>query len=111
MTGFGLTLSDSERTVLDSLADHGQGLCGELRWCYRGGISIVAVGDMETAYTDAAGVPNTDARINLGGGAIGGFGLDARSLHALVWHQYRPGTEVTFDARGNINAVSSHRRR
>jgi hypothetical protein len=32
-----------------------------------------AVGDMQTAYTDAAGRPNADlARINLGGGAIGG---------------------------------------
>jgi hypothetical protein len=34
---------------------------------------ITAVGDMETAYTDAAGRPNTEAsRINLAGGLLGG---------------------------------------
>jgi hypothetical protein len=34
-----------------------------------------AVGDMETAYTDAAARSTTDANLNLGGGAIGGMTL------------------------------------
>jgi hypothetical protein len=63
-----------------------------------------AVGDMETAYTDAAGRPNTDAtRTNLGAGAIGGetltpgvytFGVDV-SFSA----------DIVFDADGDDNAV------
>jgi hypothetical protein len=63
-----------------------------------------AVGDMETAYADAAGRPNTDAkRTNLGAGAIGGetltpgvytFGVDV-SFSA----------DIVFDADGDDNAV------
>jgi hypothetical protein len=46
-----------------------------------------AVSDMETAYTDAAGRPNEDAaRINLGGGILGGdFGGDGNELTPGVY--------------------------
>jgi hypothetical protein len=54
-----------------------------------------AVSDMETAYTDAAGRPNTDAaRIDLGGGVLGGaFGGAAAKLTPGV---YTFGTDVTI---------------
>jgi hypothetical protein len=52
-----------------------------------------AVSDMETAYTNAAGLPNTDgARINLGGGTLGGdFGGETNKLTPGV---YTFGTDV-----------------
>jgi hypothetical protein len=54
-----------------------------------------AVSDMETAYTDAAGRPNEDAaRINLGGGTLGGaFGGQTAPLTPGV---YTFGSDVTI---------------
>jgi hypothetical protein len=69
-----------------------------------------AVGDMQTAYTDAAGRPNEDAsRINLGGGILGGaFGGQTTPLTAGV---YTFGSGVTiadtiyFDGNADPNSV------
>jgi hypothetical protein len=57
-----------------------------------------AVSDMEAAYTDAAGRPNTDAaRMNLGGGTLGGvFGGPTAPLTPGV---YTFGTDVTIGER------------
>jgi hypothetical protein len=57
----------------------------------------IAVGDMETAYTYAAGIPNTDAaRINLGGGAIGGLTLTTGVYTFGVDISIGTGTQVFF---------------
>jgi hypothetical protein len=69
-----------------------------------------AVGDMETAYTDAAGRPNEDAsRTNLGGGILGGvFGGQTAPLTAGV---YTFGSDVIiadtiyFDGNADPNSV------
>jgi hypothetical protein len=54
-----------------------------------------AVSDMETAYTNAAGRPNTDgARINLGGGTLGG-------VHGGETNQLTPGV-YTFGTNVDI---------
>jgi hypothetical protein len=64
----------------------------------------VAVGDMEAAYTDAAGRPNTDAgRINLEGGAIGGLTLTPGVYTFQMGISI--GKDVTFDAGDNADAV------
>jgi hypothetical protein len=104
MTGFDMTL-DSEGKF--STASQ---ITGKAYAASYGGITAtkltVAVGDMETAYTDAAGRPNTDAaRINLKGGAIGGLTLTPGVYTFQMGISIAPGTDVTFDARGNINAV------
>jgi hypothetical protein len=59
-----------------------------------------AVLNMETAYTDAAGRPNTDAaRINLGGGLLGGvFGGPGNQLTPGVY-TFSTGVSIT----GNIH--------
>jgi hypothetical protein len=71
MTGFDLIL-DSEGTFSTSSQVTGQAYAAS----YIAPIPThltTAIGDMETAYTDAAGRPNADAaRINLGAGEIGG---------------------------------------
>jgi hypothetical protein len=57
----------------------------------------IAVGDMETAYTDAAGRPNTDlAKLNLGGGAIGGWTLTPGVYTFDVDISIGSGTQVFF---------------
>jgi hypothetical protein len=57
-----------------------------------------AIGDMETAYTDAAGRPNTDsANINLGGGAIGGMTLTTGVYTFGVDITIGPATKVYFN--------------
>ena len=57
----------------------------------------IAVGDMETAYTDAAGRPNTDlAKLNLGGGAIGGLTLTPGVYTFGVDIRIGTGTQVFF---------------
>jgi hypothetical protein len=69
-----------------------------------------AVSDMETAYTNAAGLPNTDgARIDLGGGTLGGeFGGETNQLTPGV---YTFGTNVDiaetiyFDGENGRNSV------
>jgi subtilisin family serine protease len=104
ITGFGLAL-DSEGQF--STASQ---ITGKAYAASYGGVTTaaltVAVGDMETAYTDAAGRPNTDAaRINLKGGAIGGLTLTPGVYTFQMGISIGPGTDVTFDARGNINAV------
>ena len=56
-----------------------------------------AVGDMQTAYTDAAGRPNTVlANINFGGGAIGGKTLTAGVYTYDVDITIGTATAVTF---------------
>jgi hypothetical protein len=85
ITGFSLTL--------DSLAQFSTStqVVGEVYAASYGGATAaaltVAVGDMETAYTDAASRPNEDAgRINLGGGILGGvFGGAANQLTPGVY--------------------------
>jgi subtilisin family serine protease len=104
MTGFGLAL-DSEGQFSTASQITGKAFAASY-----GGVTAaaltVAVGDMETAYTDAAGRPNADAaRINLKGGAIGGLTLTPGVYTFQMGISIGPGTEVTFDARGNINAV------
>jgi hypothetical protein len=70
----------------------------------------LAVGDMQTAYTDAAGRPNEDAsRINLGGGTLGGaFGGPTTSLTAGVY-TFGSGVIIAdtiyFDGEGDPNSV------
>jgi hypothetical protein len=57
----------------------------------------IAVLDMETAYNDAAGRPNSDiARINLGGGAIGGRTLTPGVYTFGVDITIGTGTQVYF---------------
>jgi hypothetical protein len=88
MTGFSFTgeggLRSSSQVAAQSMAiaaDDGGDIESRL---------TTAVGDMETAYTDAAGRPNTDgARINLGGGKLADVTLT-------------PGV-YTFDTDVNLN--------
>jgi hypothetical protein len=88
MTGFSFTgeggLRSSSQVATQSMAiaaDDGGDIESRL---------TTAVGDMETAYTDAAGRPNTDgARINLGGGKLADVTLT-------------PGV-YTFDTDVNLN--------
>jgi hypothetical protein len=69
-----------------------------------------AVGDMKTAYTDAAGRPNEDAsRINLGGGILGGiFGGETAPLTAGVY-TFGSGVIIAdtifFDGNADRNSV------
>jgi hypothetical protein len=69
-----------------------------------------AVGDMETAYTDAAGRHNEDAsRINLGGGTLGGdFGGQTAPLTAGVY-TFGSGVIIAdtiyFDGEADPNSV------
>jgi subtilisin family serine protease len=104
ITGFGLALD------LEGQFSTASQITGKAFAASYGGVTAaaltVAVGDMETAYTDAAGRPNTDAaRINISGGAIGGLTLTPGVYTFQTGISIGPGTEVTFDARGNINAV------
>jgi hypothetical protein len=97
MTGFSLIM-DSGGDFSTSSQLHGTGMAFAAD--YAGPIATrltTAVSDMETAYTDAAGRPNTDdARTNLGAGILGGiFGGDTGKLTPGV---YTFGTDVEIAA-------------
>jgi hypothetical protein len=65
-----------------------------------------AVGFMQTAYTDAAGRPSTDAaKENTGGGAIGGLTLSPGVYTFDRDINIGTATELFFDAEGDPNAV------
>jgi hypothetical protein len=95
MTGFSLTMdSGGEFSTSSQLAGTGMAFASD----YAAPIPThltTAVSDMETAYTDAAGRPNTDAaRINLNGGILGGVaGGEDNKLSPGI---YTFGTDVTI---------------
>jgi hypothetical protein len=76
MTGFNLTLDvDGTSSTDSSLQAKGSAYAANYA-APMPAILTTAVGDMEIAYTDAAGRVNTDAsRINLAGGLVGGLTL------------------------------------
>jgi hypothetical protein len=95
MTGFSLS-ADSTGTFSKSSQLIGQAFAAD----YSGNIPALlttAVSNMETAYTDAAGRVNPDAaRINIGGGILGGdFGGETNKLTPGV---YTFGTDVSIAA-------------
>jgi hypothetical protein len=94
MTGFAFTAGDAKGTFSNSMYVTGKAYASD----YKGNIPellTTAVGAMETAYTDAAGRPNTNAaRINLGAGILGGaFGGATAPLTAGV---YTFGTAISL---------------
>jgi hypothetical protein len=100
ITGFGLTMDPSGQSSTSSqingkayAADYAPPTPSEL---------TAAVGDMETAYTDAAGRPNyDDTRTNLGGGDISG--------EVLTPGVYTFDVDISFSAdiafRGSIDDI------
>jgi hypothetical protein len=93
MTGFSFTLhSEGQHATSDQVTGDAHAAS------YGGAVATVlttAVSNMEAAYTDAAGRTNPNAaRINLGGGTLGGvFGGPAAPLTPGV---YTFGTDVTI---------------
>jgi hypothetical protein len=109
MTGFSMTL-DSTGTFSTSPQVTGQAFAANYAVPIPSDLTT-AIGDMEIAYTDAAGRTNADAaRINLGAGLLGGvFGGATDPLTAGV---YTFGSDVTidstaihFDGEGDDDAV------
>jgi hypothetical protein len=95
MTGFALEFGDTTAYKVDrSLQLTGKAYAASFTAPSPGDLTT-AVLDMETAYTDAAGRPNPDAaRINLGGGLLGGdFGGPTAPLTAGV---YTFGSDVSI---------------
>jgi hypothetical protein len=94
MTGFSLML-DSSNQFSTSVQVTGKAFSAS----YGGATASTltdAVGDMETAFTDAAGRNNTDAeRINVGAGTLGG-------VYGGPEHQLTPGV-YTFGSDVNLN--------
>ena len=87
MTGFGLT-RDTGGEFSTSSQLHGTGKAFASDYAVPIPTHLTtAVSDMETAYTDAAGRPNTDAdRTNIGGGILGGvFGGETHKLTPGVY--------------------------
>jgi hypothetical protein len=78
MTGFNLML-DVGGTFSTDLSGQAKGNASAANYAAPMPATLItAVGDMETAYTDAAGRVNNDAaRINLAGGLVGGLNLTA----------------------------------
>jgi hypothetical protein len=104
ITGFGLAL-DSEGQFSTASQITGKAFAASYGGATAAALTV-AVYDMETAYTAAAGRTNTDAaRINLKGGAIGGLTLTPGVYTFKMSISIGPDTDVTFDARGDINAV------
>jgi hypothetical protein len=104
ITGFGLTL-DSEGQFSTASQITGKAFGASYGGATAAALTV-AVGDMDTAYTDAAGRPNTDAaRINLKGGAIGGLTLTPGVYTFQMGISIGTGTDVTFDADGDPDAV------
>jgi hypothetical protein len=93
ITGFSLTLDSSGEFSTSTQVD-GDAFAASYA-APTPAILTSAVGDMEAAYTDAAGRPNDDAaRINLGGGILGGdFGGVDNELTPGV---YTFATDVTI---------------
>jgi hypothetical protein len=77
MTGFNLTLDVETATFSTDLSGQAKGNAYAANYADPVPATLTtAVGDMEIAYTDAAGRVNEDAaRINLAGGLIGGLTL------------------------------------
>jgi hypothetical protein len=87
MTGFDLIM-DSGLKFSTSSQLHGTGMAFASDYAASTGTHLTeAVKDMETAYTDAAGRPNTDAaRTNIGEGILGGvFGGETDQLTPGVY--------------------------
>jgi len=101
MTGFSLILDPLGQFATSSLVSETDEHPGRAYSASYGGpvaaLLTTAVGAMETAYTDAAGRTNPDAaRINLGGGHLGGnFGGSESPLTPGV---YTFGTDVTLES-------------
>jgi len=91
MTGFSLALADDGKTSTSTQVT-GRAYASD----YTSPIPFqltIAVGDMETAYTDAAGRTNPNAaKINLGGGEIGGETLTSQPLGVYTFQ-----TDVTIN--------------
>jgi hypothetical protein len=78
-----------------------------------------AISNMETAYTDAAGRTHTDAaKLNLGGGLIGGltllhgvytFGTDINIVSDVTFHGVAPGEVFIIRTTGNIKQAANTR--
>jgi hypothetical protein len=107
-TGFSVTLNPSG-TFSTSVQIHGKAYAADYAMPTPEKLTE-AVSDMESAYTDAAGRPNEDAaRINLGGGTLGGdFGGQTAPLTPGV---YTFGSNVIiadtiyFDGNADSNSV------
>jgi hypothetical protein len=103
MTGFSFTGGKGNQRSATQVTDGSKAIAADDGFDIVDGDDITsrlttAVGDMETAYTDAAGRPNTDgARINLGAGL-----LDAVTLTPGV---YTFGTDVNLN--GDITFAGS----
>jgi hypothetical protein len=94
MTGFS-PIADSSATFYTSAQVTGQ-LFGADLIAPTPTKMTAAISDLEAAYTDAAGRPNTDgARINLGAGTLGVSGAESAPLTAGV---YTWSTDVTVTA-------------
>jgi hypothetical protein len=74
ITGFNLAMDSSNEHSTDTTEQlSGKAFAANYDGGSTASVLTTAVGDMETAYTDAAGRPNADAaRTNLKGGLIGG---------------------------------------
>jgi hypothetical protein len=97
ITGFGLIL-DSSGTFSTASQLIGQAY-GPDYVSPTPSVLTTAVGDMETAYTDAAGRPNDadPAKINLGSGIIGGMTLQTGVYTFDVDITIGTGTKLYFD--------------
>jgi hypothetical protein len=119
-TGFSLT-ADSSKTFSTSAQVEG-GLYHTDHISPTPSQLTTAIGDMQTAYTDAAGRPNADgARINLGGGILGGdFGGPTAPLTQGVYtwtSDIEIANDITFfgsdtdifilQTTGNVNAAKT----
>jgi hypothetical protein len=106
MTGFGLALArDGQSSTATQVIGGGKAFAASYGGATAKALSI-AVGDMEFAYADAAGRLNNDStRINLKGGAIGGLTLTPGVYTFQTGVSIGTGTDVTFDAGNNANAV------
>jgi hypothetical protein len=110
ITGFNLAMHTSNEYSTDN-EDQLKGKAFAPDYVNAGSVLTTAVGDMETAYTNAAGRDNTDAaKINLGEGLIGGetltpgvytFGVDVQITGDLT---FSGGADAVFiiQTTGNI---------
>jgi hypothetical protein len=110
MTGFSLMLDSSEEFSTSTQLD-GQAFASNYATPTPTELTT-AVGDMETAYTTAAGLPNEDAaRKNINGGTLGGTTSGGQSGDPLTPGVYTFSTSVTiaktiyFDGDNDDEAV------
>jgi hypothetical protein len=114
MTGFGLALDwEGEYSKSSQITGEGKAYAAN----YGGSTPVdltTAVSNMETAYTNAAGLPIPIAeRINLNGGVIGVVGVlnGGDQLNPLTPGVYTFGSDVTiaettyFDGNSDVNSV------